>query len=140
MSILIKLWISINKIYCELGWNILRLWSYSISAPRVLQPGVKYLHICDQGSHSGASEDWWLHDLVYCICTLGLTNWARRKRMNIKLMISYLFKILWWKMVTLIIASLTSHKQFLIFADLYTNMNNMYGGIPAKWCIDTCPT
>ena len=76
LSILIKLWISINKIYCELGWNILPQWSYSISAPSVLQPGVKYLHICDQGSHSGASEDWWLHDLVYCICTLWLTNWA----------------------------------------------------------------
>ena len=97
LSILIKLWISINKIYCELGWNILPQWSYSISAPSVLQPGVKYLHICDQGSHSGASEDWWLHDLVYCICTLGLTNWARRKSMNIELIISYLFKILKWK-------------------------------------------
>ena len=137
LSILIKLWISINKIYCELGWNILPQWSYSISAPSVLQPGVKYLHICDQGSHSGASEDWWLHDLVYCICTLGLTNWARRKRMNIELMISYLFKILRWKMVTLIIASV---KQFLIFANLYANINNMYGGIPANWSIDASPT
>ena len=38
-------------------------------------------------------------------------------------------------MVTLIIASLTSHKQFLIFANLYANMNNMYGGIPANWSI-----